>query len=60
MHFDYLLAMDRANLEDLQEIRDEFDKKDHAKLGKGCNLLHYDLSSSAIIWGLSRSRVKDW
>jgi low molecular weight phosphotyrosine protein phosphatase len=34
-NFDYLLAMDTSNLEDLNEILDEFDRRERSALGKG-------------------------
>jgi low molecular weight phosphotyrosine protein phosphatase len=34
-NFDFLLAMDTSNLEDLEEILESFDKSKHTKLGKG-------------------------
>jgi protein-tyrosine-phosphatase len=33
--FDFLLAMDTENLEDLQGIAADFDKNEHTQLGKG-------------------------
>jgi protein-tyrosine-phosphatase len=33
--FDYLLAMDTSNLEDLEEISETFSKNQRSKLGKG-------------------------
>ena len=33
--FNYILAMDNSNLEDLQEIADAFDQRESSKLGKG-------------------------
>ena len=33
--FDYLLAMDTSNLEDLEEIAETFDESQRTKLGRG-------------------------
>jgi len=51
--FDYLLAMDESNLEDLEEIADTLKKQDpKAKLGKGTDKSVICLIQSAIIWRL--------
>jgi protein-tyrosine-phosphatase len=57
--FDYLLAMDRENLEDLQEMANGFDKTERANLTKGSFKTSPWLIDSAVIWRLSGSRVKD-
>jgi len=33
--FDYVLAMDNSNLEDIEEIANSIDRSDNIKLGKG-------------------------
>ena len=35
LQFDYLLAMDTSNLEDLEEIAETFDKNQRSDLGRG-------------------------
>jgi protein-tyrosine-phosphatase len=57
--FDYVLAMDRENLEDLQEIADGFDKKERANLAKGSSKTSPWLIDSAVIRRLLGSRLKD-
>jgi low molecular weight phosphotyrosine protein phosphatase len=51
-NFDYILAMDTSNLEDLEEIREALVEKKSANLGKGREI-DAKLNCSAIIWGLS-------
>jgi protein-tyrosine-phosphatase len=55
--FDFLLAMDTSNLEDLEEIVETVDKKERGTLGKG-KRIYALLISSTIVWRFSRVRFE--
>ena len=55
--FDYLLAMDISNLEDIEEIANGIDRSKDTRLGKGTILSCFVLIESAIVWPLSRAKL---
>ena len=58
--FDYLLAMDTSNLEDLEEMAESFGKSERSKLGRGMtkHFINHKPIHSTIIWRSQGTRGK--